>query len=197
MNLLKPTETTIDEVIKAYETLGPQGHKLVIDNTQFEPIARCWRNSKRAATGQKKVFAYKFKSEQEMMDYVVTYYNNKIKQIEKDKQVKAQRKSQYIQEAANVKIGDIFCYSWGYEQTNVDYFEVIAKKGKLTIIVRPIAAQSVKQTSWGSDICRPIPHKFVGAPQTVRLSGDCFTRSFGLARKMEDPTQTTHRSWYA
>ena len=40
-----------------------------------------------------------------------------------------------------VKIGDIFSYSWGYEQTNINYFQVVALKGEKSVVIREIGFQ--------------------------------------------------------
>ena len=32
----------------------------------------------------------------------------------------------------NPQIGDIVYSSWGYDQTNVDFYEVVGKQGKIT-----------------------------------------------------------------
>lgn len=40
---------------------------------------------------------------------------------------------------ASVKVGDVFSMSWGYDQTNVDFFQVIAKVGKNSVRVRQVA----------------------------------------------------------
>lgn len=37
-----------------------------------------------------------------------------------------------------VKVGDLFCMSWGYEQTNVDFFQVVALAGKTSVRVRNV-----------------------------------------------------------
>lgn len=38
----------------------------------------------------------------------------------------------------NIKVGDIFSMSWGYDQTNVDFFRVKAKRGKTQLIVQEV-----------------------------------------------------------
>jgi hypothetical protein len=43
----------------------------------------------------------------------------------------------------NVLIGDIFCCSWGWEQTNVYYYQVIALRGKKTLTVHEISAENI------------------------------------------------------
>lgn len=35
-----------------------------------------------------------------------------------------------------VKPGDIFAYSWGYEQTNVDFYKVLSRSPKSVIIAK-------------------------------------------------------------
>jgi len=40
---------------------------------------------------------------------------------------------------SSVKVGDVFSMSWGYDQTNVDFFQVIAKVGTSSVRVRQVA----------------------------------------------------------
>ena len=44
-----------------------------------------------------------------------------------------------------VKVGDLFYTSWGYEQTNVDFFQVIALKGESSAIVREVVPKRIKE----------------------------------------------------
>ena len=44
-----------------------------------------------------------------------------------------------------VKVGDIFESSWGYEQTNVDFFQVIALVGETSVRVRQVCPELVKE----------------------------------------------------
>jgi hypothetical protein len=55
-------------------------------------------------------------------------------------------------------VGSILSSSWGYDQTNVDFYEVVAVTGK-QVIIREIAAKQV-----GRDSVVPVIGKFVGAP---------------------------------
>lgn len=38
------------------------------------------------------------------------------------------------QPAPNVKVGDIFVSSWGYDQTNIDYYKVLSVKNKTAVL---------------------------------------------------------------
>lgn len=42
-----------------------------------------------------------------------------------------------------VRVGDIFSASWGYEQTNVDFFQVIELVGKRSVRVREVRPQII------------------------------------------------------
>jgi hypothetical protein len=67
-----------------------------------------------------------------------------------------------------VAIGTIFASSWGYDQTNVDFYEVI-KVTKASVVIREIAkAQQTKDDGWTGHVT-PQPGEFVGDPMTRRL----------------------------
>lgn len=59
----------------------------------------------------------------------------------------AERRSAAAQHAADIGVGHIFRYSWGYDQTNIDYYQVVAKRGQM-VTVRAIS-QSVVPGSEG------------------------------------------------
>ena len=42
------------------------------------------------------------------------------------------------------QIGDIVFSSWGYDQTNVDFYEVVGKQGKITYFLQQIGTAGVK-----------------------------------------------------
>lgn len=44
---------------------------------------------------------------------------------------------EYKEPQHNIKVGDIFYHSWGYEQTNIDFYQVIAVTAK-TVSIREI-----------------------------------------------------------
>lgn len=45
----------------------------------------------------------------------------------------------------SVSIGDVFVSSWGYEQTNVFFYQVCALRGKMTVLLREIRAEVVSR----------------------------------------------------
>ena len=59
-------------------------------------------------------------------------------------------------------VGDILSASWGYEQTNVDFYEVTEVAGQ-HVIIRKIGADS-QDTGWAQGRCVPQSGVFVGEP---------------------------------
>lgn len=55
-----------------------------------------------------------------------------------------QRAAEYMEQ---VEVGDIFYSMWGYDQTNVDFYQVVKKTAKM-ITLRPIEAESTETGPW-------------------------------------------------
>lgn len=49
----------------------------------------------------------------------------------------------------SLKVGDILCGSWGYEQTNVNFYQVVAVT-RSTVDVKPITARKVEDLGWNA-----------------------------------------------
>ena len=77
---------------------------------------------------------------------------------------KAERKAVVGQ---SVGVGTIFVHSWGYDQTNVDYYEVVKASGSY-VEVKPIASTEVdgSQGMMSAQV-KPVPGAFIN--KTYRL----------------------------
>jgi hypothetical protein len=93
-----------------------------------------------------------------------------------------------------IKVGDIFVVSWGYDQTNINFFEVIALKGKMAV-VRGIEKKRVG-TQGTSNVVVPAPGHYVTwgwgeQPKRVRpkmncyKGAACFKTDYGTAYKWD------------
>ena len=60
------------------------------------------------------------------------------------------RKMQPTQNMHGVHVGDIFYSTWGYDQTNVDFWQVVELKGTQTAIIREIRAEVSRNTGYMS-----------------------------------------------
>lgn len=78
------------------------------------------------------------------------------------KQAKVARKADKAAWQNPYKAGDMFRTCWGYDQTNVEWFEVVDVRGK-HLIIREVA-QEREGTLRDQGVCVPVPGKYIGDP---------------------------------
>jgi len=83
----------------------------------------------------------------------------KFKAEQKAKKIEAQASGQRLQ------VGDVLSYSWGYDQTNVEFYQVVSRKE------RTVKIMAIKSTFDASgDMCgyeRALPGQFVKNAQPI------------------------------
>lgn len=62
---------------------------------------------------------------------------------------------------SKIKIGDIFSCSWGYEQTNIDFYIVVGLAGKTMVNLQKIGLKYV-ETGQYSDLVTANPSEITG-----------------------------------
>ena len=93
-----------------------------------------------------------------------------------------------------IQPGTIFVSSWGYDQTNVDFFEVISATAK-TVQLRPIAKDRSAESRYMSDEVTPKRGEYIGEPIRRKLQPSNFVsiNSFAIARVWDGrPKTQTH-----
>jgi hypothetical protein len=83
------------------------------------------------------------------------------KKIE-DRKAHAARKAELKAEEAKpttIKEGDILVSSWGYDQTNVDFYQVVKRSGAQWLTLQKIDQKS-EETAWCQGTTVPIPGQF-------------------------------------
>ena len=96
-----------------------------------------------------------------------------------------------------LKTGDVLVSTWGYDQTNVDFYEVTKLIGKTMVEVRGIASKVTEVTAWAQGRVVPVPGEFISkVKRYVAKDGGIKVRSFAWARKMETEIEgvKTYRS---
>jgi hypothetical protein len=115
-------------------------------------------------------FNYKFKTKEHMDKYIDAYFDNieNRKKAREDRKVRT--KDDAVQFLASLKPGVILHDSWGYDQTNVEFFEVISVDG-CKVTVREIAHKDLESTSWCSCMTEPQKGVYTGQPKTKIVRG--------------------------
>lgn len=94
----------------------------------------------------------------------------------------------------DVQVGDIYYTSWGYDQTQVDFYEVVDIRGK-QLLVRRIATTS-KSADRGVEYVVAVPGKFVGPEMRVTATPHGFKVENHYARKWDGrPKYQTSMGW--
>ena len=95
--------------------------------------------------------------------------------------------------------GDIMYTSWGYEQTNVDWFQVVeVKSSGKTVVVREIAGNLHTDSGCGpmSGRTTPVKDEFVGEPMTKRVQRGDSVKIHSSAYAYKWDGKPKYTSWY-
>lgn len=129
--------------------------------------------------------------------------NDAIKKIE-NKKIEKMKKEKIAKETyKNVKIGDVLVSSWGYEQTNVNFYQVVDVKGNF-VILRGIAKSFIEKHRYDAGQVIPSLNVFISEPfkkkiiPPYRISNNrnyyVKISSFETAH-LTDPSKSHYISW--
>lgn len=134
----------------------------------------------------------------EVIVYIETFISSKCRaNTDKEKQ-KQKNKLMKKENIDKCQPGNIYMTSWGYEQTNVDFFQVISKPTPASVIVRQID-QSITDDGFMSGKTKPLVDNFIGEEKTCRFSNDGSKISriddYGHTGYKCDPNKEYYISW--
>ena len=167
----------------------PEDEVLVLVN-KTKLVAIAWSGKK-----NKYDWYYKFRDKKQMDKYISDYFCK----IEMAKEYKAEQKLSKEKDKAeffeSIKVGDIFVDSWGYDQTNVDFY-LVTKKLKASIKIVKIGSKIVS-TSIGTEMVVPVKDAVIGEERTkIPQDGYIKTSSYSLARPWDGkPMRETAAGW--
>lgn len=107
-------------------------------------------------------FHYSYRTEKERNSRVAEHFKA-WRKIEQRKESRRKERSDFQNP---YKVGDLFRQSWGYDQTNINWFECIAVNGKM-LTVREIAQERIED-GFMSGKTVPLPGQFLNP----RYDGD-------------------------
>jgi hypothetical protein len=106
---------------------------------------------------------YRFNDLQRLNDKIAESLSGLMAWEEAKQKRKAQRSAPH-----DVKVGDVFRCSWGYDQTNIDYYEVTAVRGQMVEVCG--ISQEREETLSMQGYCVPSPGSFIGKPMTKKVN---------------------------
>jgi hypothetical protein len=152
------------------------------------------------------IWGYYYTDENKRDQKALTTYNDLKAKIYRD--VKAKEESKKAKENFDLQslVGKVFYNSWGYDQTNVDFYQVLGVT-KAMVILRAVYMETVPDS--GGMMCdrvRPIENSFIGnefkKPIKVQITDGTSTVyiPFGNRHSLSEyknGEHGTYRSWYA
>lgn len=126
---------------------------------------------------------YWFRTDAERAKMVQSFLASLAANAERKAKASAERKTA----RHALEVGDVLESSWGYEQTNIDYYQVTRRSDKC-VWIRPIRARR-DGDGWTGD-CVPLPGSFKGEEtrHVVTPQNSVRITSFSYARKIEPVT---------
>lgn len=70
----------------------------------------------------------------------------------------------------SLQIGSILYASWGYDQTNIDFYEVTKLIGRCTLELRELGQQQIPNDSSICGKTKPIPGCYISEPFRKRIN---------------------------
>jgi hypothetical protein len=120
----------------------------------------------------KPVANYRYRNAAEREKSIGDYFKRRQEIIAHKANRKAEAKAKAIEFRASVEVGDIFHYSFGYDETHHVFYEITEIQGRHAIVRRIAQAQKDLGYDWRHE-CMPQSGKFIGEPKRVLLQDGC------------------------
>jgi hypothetical protein len=119
---------------------------------------------------------YMFKTKEQMMEKVNEHLEQMMEKVNEHlaaahsmAEYKAKRAAEKKAHKRGLKVGDILMNMWGYDQTNIDYYQVTKLVGKCSVEIREIGAINMGEDGFMTGKCKPDKGNFVGEPMVKRV----------------------------
>ena len=148
---------------KGKEPLVPQGTDLEIWTGEVNGVPYAIGYMGKA---QKPLFHVRYRNEAER-DKDIAEYAEARRTALRFKEKKQQERREYKHD---YEVGAILYSSWGYEQTNIDFYEVTKILGPQMVEIREIGKDFVGDQGGPQDKVMPDKGNFIGPPMRKRVS---------------------------
>lgn len=86
-------------------------------------------------------FNIRFRSKERRQEYVKNY----VERMQERDKINEEGRKNRNNKGRGLELGSVLCCSWGYDQTNINYYEVIKLVGDKSVMIVPIASSLVSQ----------------------------------------------------
>jgi len=143
----------------------------------------------------KRNFYLAFQNEEKRTAHIEKYFEVLAKVTQRKKEAVDKKRELKKAMAEKISIGTILHGSWGYEQTNPEFYQVVDRPSDFQAIIREIGHTRVSGSE-GFDCCqvKPLKDNFIGEPlkKMIQPCGISFSL-FNLSPC--DPNKEFYKSW--
>lgn len=162
------------------------------------------RNLRAKSIYAKPIFNYRFSSLAQMIEWLNKFLENRLAIKASEEARKAEKKKAL--ENNPFQVGDLMYDSWGYEQTNIDFYQVIEVKNK-SVVIQPIKGKMVPSQGYSSmaGLTAPVKDSFCGEPIKKNVTAwvsngnpNYYLKSkHGIINQYNKGEEGVYCSWYA
>ena len=178
-------EPTMNKLSFPRESYYPKGATIIRDKSSTAVIAAYETAGKLFACmfhgkANKPDSHYRYKSAESRATAIQGHLDN----IRAREALMVTRRTERKQADRGVNVGDVLLCSWGYDQTNIDYYEVTALIGSRMVEIREIGCETI-DTAWMQGKSVPAKGQYIGKPmRKVAKNGSVRITSYSTASKM-------------
>ena len=136
-------------------------------------------------------FNYLFRNQERRDQYVDKYIDGL-----REAQVYAAKRKADRSQPHTLKVDDILYTSWGYDQTNVDFYQVVEIVGKCTVVIREVAHKTISGSGGPSESVIAIKDSFIGEAMTKRSNSTNSVRIASYASASPWDGQPKHQTGF-
>jgi hypothetical protein len=162
------------------------------------------RNLRGKSIYAKPIFNYRFSSVDQMMAWLDKDLARRL-EIKAHEVARREEKKRALENNPYC-VGDVMYDSWGYDQTNIDFYQVIEVKNK-SVVLQPINGKMIPSEGYSSmaGLTAPVKNSFYGKPIRKNVSAWVsngnpsyyLKSSHGIINKYENEERGVYCSWYA
>ena len=134
-----------------------------------------------AGRAKKRAFNYRYNSLEQAQEKILTFMAARSERQKAGKRTTNDR---------TLEVGDVLSASWGYEQTNIDYYMVVGLIGKSTVEVVEIGKHVEQGKISMTGTCSPDITKIIGKPIKRRANGDSIKINSSVWPSKMEPIDT-------
>lgn len=184
-----------------YEDMAQTGKARLVENHELKAYVYLYigRNNQPCAAGfsgrrTKPDFSYLFLNEEQKQNHIDKWLDSlRVRKADTEK-----RQSEKKAFKHGLKPDDILNTCWGYDQTNVDFYQVINVKSDKTVVIRKIGQDHVNREGFSSmsSFVTPCLNDFIGPAMLKRVS-IYGIKIHGSATATKWGGKPQYVSWYA